>query len=126
MSDKKKNGLNIKKAIDESGLKLYGGYSANQNRISGDGRVEYVYKNGKFKAVPYIEASGYKGKKGKARTSVDRTGVNAEYKPTKDSYIRAGASTDPKGTNKQFGLEVGGTFKEGGMIIKDRQYLKGK
>ena len=115
MSDKKKKGLGVS-----------GGYRANQEGIGGGGRVEYVIKNGKVTAVPYMEASGYKGKKGKPRTSVDRMGVDAEIKPTKDSFIRAGASTDPKRRNKEARIEAGFTFKEGGMVIKDRQYLKGK
>jgi hypothetical protein len=115
MSKKKKKGLGVS-----------GGYRANQEGIGGGGRVEYVIKNGKVTAVPYMEASGYKGKKGKPRTSVDRMGFDAEYKPTKDSFIRAGASTDPKRRNKKATIEAGFTFKEGGMIIKDRNYLKGK
>ena len=115
MSDKKKKGLGVS-----------GGYRANQEGIGGGGRVEYVIKNGKVTTVPYIEASGYKGKKGKPRTSVDRMGFDAEYKPTKNSFIRAGASTDPRRKNKKALIEAGFTFKEGGMIIKNRQYLKGK
>jgi hypothetical protein len=115
VADKKKKGLGVS-----------GGYRANQKGIGGGGRVEYVIKNGKVTTVPYIEASGYKGKKGKPRTSVDRMGFETEYKPTKNSFIRAKGSTNPKRTSKQFGIEAGLTFKEGGMIIKDRQYLKGK
>jgi len=116
MSDKKKKGFNFS-----------GGYRANQDGIGSSGTVEFVYKNGKVIAVPYVSGSASKSfKKGKPRTAVDRYGFKAEIKPTKDSFIRAAASTDPKGKDKKALLEAGFTFKEGGMIIKDRQYLKGK
>ena len=96
MSDKKKKGLGVS-----------GGYRANQEGIGGGGRVEYVIKNGKVTAVPYVSGSASKSfKKGKPR--------------------RAGASTDPRRKNKKALIEAGFTFKEGGMIIKNRQYLKGK
>tara|TARA_R100000541_G_scaffold40241_1_gene47869 strand:+ start:354 stop:704 length:351 start_codon:yes stop_codon:yes gene_type:complete len=116
MSDKKKKGLGVS-----------GGYRANQEGIGGGGRVEYVIKNGKVTTVPYVSGSASKSfKEGKPRTSVDRMGFDAEYKPTKNSFIRAGASTDPRRKNKKALIEAGFTFKKGGMIIKDRQYLKGK
>jgi len=116
MGDKKKKGLGVS-----------GGYHANQKGIGGSGRVEYVIKNEKVTAIPYVSGSASKSfKKGKPRASVDRIGVDAEYKPTKDSFIKFKGSTNPKRTNKQLGLEAGFTFKEGGMIIRDRQYLKGK
>ena len=116
MSDKKKKGFDFS-----------GGYRANQDGIGSSGRVEFVYEDGKVRAVPYVSGSAFKSfKKGKPRTAVDRMGVDAEYKPTKNSFIRAAASTDPKGKDKKALLEAGFTFKEGGMIIKDRQYLKGK
>ena len=119
MSDKKKKGFDFS-----------GGYRANQDGIGSSGTVEYVYKNGKVIAVPYVRGSASKSfKKGKPHTAVDRMGVDAEYKPTKNSFIRAAASTDPKGKNKKGRIEAGFTFKEGGMVKKCRMdgiALRGK
>jgi hypothetical protein len=83
----------------KKGLGVSGGYSASREGIGGGGRVEYVYKNGKVTAVPYVEGSAFKGRKGKPHTSVDRVGFDAEYKPSKNTSIKGGASVGHRGGN---------------------------
>ena len=144
MADKKKKKLNIKEAIDESGLRFSGDYHADQDRISGTGRAGLNFAGDNYYINPYVEASGYKGKKGKPQARINRYGIKGEIRPAKNLIFTAEASTDPKGEDKKatleatyshnwFGGKKGGlvkkkkrSMKEGGMIIKDRQYLKGK
>jgi hypothetical protein len=100
----------------KKGLGVSGGYSASREGIGGGGRVEYVYKNGKVTAVPYVEGSAFKGRKGKPHTSVDRVGFDAEYKPSKNTSIKGGASVGHRGGNKKAGIEVSYSFKKGGAV----------
>jgi len=107
MTDTKKKGLDVS-----------GGFRANQDGVGGGARVEYVYKNNKLTAVPYIEGSAYKGRKGKPSTSIDRMGVAAEYKPSKNTSIRGGVSTGDRGKDKSAGIEASYSFKKGGRVKK--------
>ena len=100
----------------KKGVDISGGYRANQRGIGGGARVEYVYKNGKLTAVPYVEGSAYKGKRGRPNTSIDRMGVEAEYKPSKNTSIKGGVSTGNRGKNKKAGIEASFSFKKGGSI----------
>tara|TARA_R100000541_G_scaffold3433_1_gene10710 strand:+ start:137 stop:523 length:387 start_codon:yes stop_codon:yes gene_type:complete len=128
MSDKKKKKNKLSPTLSGR-YKVSGGKLSDKDiaaQIRADIRAGLKLEGNNYSFEPYVRGSASKGPKGKPRTSVDRMGVEAEYKPTKDSFIRARGSTNPKRTNKHFGIEAGVTFKEGGMIIKDRQYLKGK
>jgi hypothetical protein len=111
----------------KKGLGVSGGYSASREGIGGGGRVEYVYKNGKVTAVPYVEGSAFKGRKGKPHTSVDRVGFDAEYKPSKNTSIKGGASVGHRGGNKKAGIEVSYSFKKGGAVhtMPDGTKMKG-
>ena len=126
MTDKKKK---------KSGATLSGGYKVSGGKvpskdiaaqIRADIRAGINLEGDNYFVEPYVSGSAYKGPKGKPRTSVDRMGFNAEYKPSKNTFIRARGSMGRKGDNKRGGIEAGFTFKEGGIVIKDRQYLKGK
>jgi hypothetical protein len=111
----------------KKGLNVSGGYSANRDGIGGGGRVEYVYKNGKVTAVPYVEGSAFKGRKGKPHTSVDRVGFDAEYKPSENTSIKGGVSAGQRGRNKEAGIEASYSFKKGGAVhtMPDGKKMKG-
>lgn len=108
----------------KKGLDISGGYRANQDGIGGGAKVKYVYKNGELTVVPYVEGSAYKGRKGKPSTSVDRIGVEAEYKPSKNTSISGGVSAGGRGKDKSAGIKASYSFKKGGLL--DRNYLKGR
>ena len=131
MADKKKkknkSGPTISGKFNVSGKKLTGKDIAAQAMAEIEAGYNLVGDN--YSVRPYIRGSGYKGSKGKPRTSVNRMGFEAKYNPTKNTFIRAGASTDPKRKNKKAMIEAGVTFKEGGAVKKCRMdgiALRGK
>jgi len=126
MSDKKKK---------KSGATLSGRYRVSGKKpsakdiaaqIRADIRAGINLEGDNYFVEPYVSGSAYKGPKGKPRAGINRYGIQGEIRPTENTFIRARGSMGPKGDNKRGGIEAGVTFKEGGMIIKDRQYLKGK
>ena len=128
MSDKKKKKNKLSPTLSGR-YKVSGGKLSDKDiaaQIRADIRAGLKLEGNNYSFEPYVRGSASKGPKGKPRTSVDRMGIEAEYNPTKNTFIRARGSMSPKGENKQGGIEAGVTFKEGGMVIVDRQYLKGK
>ena len=126
MSDKKKK---------KSGATLSGGYKVSGGKvpskdiaaqIRADIRAGINLEGDNYFVEPYVSGSAYKGPKGKPRAGINRYGIQGEIRPTENTFIRARGSMGRKGDNKRGGIEAGFTFKEGGIVIKDRQYLKGK
>tara|TARA_R100001244_G_scaffold75493_1_gene60181 strand:- start:618 stop:998 length:381 start_codon:yes stop_codon:yes gene_type:complete len=126
MADKKKK---------KSGPTLSGKYKVSGKKPTGkdieaqaiaDIQAEYNFVGDNWNVNPYIKGSGYKGPTGKLQGGINTYGIKAGYNPTTNTFIRARGSMGPKGENKQGGVEAGFTWKHGGLVIKDKQYLKGK
>ena len=129
MSDKKKK---------KSGATLSGRYRVSGKKpsakdiaaqIRADIRAGINLEGDNYFVEPYVSGSAYKGPKGKPRAGINRYGIQGEYRPTENTFIRARGSMSPKGENKQGGIEAGVTFKKGGMVKKCRMdgiALRGK
>ena len=129
MSDKKKK---------KSGATLSGGYKVSGGKvpskdiaaqIRADIRAGINLEGDNYFVEPYVSGSAYKGPKGKPRAGINRYGIQGEYRPTENTFIRARGSMSPKGENKQGGIEAGVTFKKGGKVKKCRMdgiALRGK
>jgi len=126
MADKKKNksGPTISGKFNVSGKKPTGKDIAAQAMADIEAGYNLVGDN--YSVRPYIRGSGYKGPKGKLQGGINTYGIQGEWRPTENTFIRARGRMSPKGENKQGGIEAGFTWKEGGLVIKDKQYLKGK
>ena len=93
---------------------------------STDIQAEYNLVGDNWNVKPSIKGSIYKGPTGKPQGGIKTYSIEGEWRPTENTVIRARGSMSPKGENKQGGIEAGFTWKEGGLVIKDKQYLKGK
>ena len=121
---KKKKGLDVSGRVNVSGKKLTGKDIAAQAMAAIEAGYNFVGDN--WNVRPSIRGSGYKGPKGKLQGGINTYGIQGEWRPTENTFIRARGRMSPKGENKQGGIEAGFTWKEGGLVIKDKQYLKGK
>jgi len=129
MAGKKKNKLSptLSGRYKVSGGKLSDKDIAAQ--IRADIRAGINLKGGNYFVEPYVSGSAYKGPKGKPQGGINRYGVQGEYRPTENTFIRARGSMSPKGENKQGRIEAGVTFKKGGAVKKCRMdgiALRGK
>tara|TARA_B110000967_G_C18863179_1_gene551211 strand:- start:536 stop:949 length:414 start_codon:yes stop_codon:yes gene_type:complete len=98
-------------------------------QIRADIRAGINLEGDNYFVEPYVSGSAYKGPKGKPRAGINRYGIQGEYRPTENTFIRARGSMSPKGENKQGGIEAGVTFKKGGKVKKCRMdgiALRGK
>ena len=129
MSDKKKNKLSptLSGRYEASGKKSNKKDIAAQ--IRADIRAGLKLEGNNYSFEPYVRGSASKGPKGKPQGGINRYGVQGEYRPTENTFIRARGSMSPKGENKQGRIEAGVTFKKGGAVKKCRMdgiALRGK
>ena len=122
----------------KSGPTISGGYKVSGGKVPGkdiaaqamaDIRAGINLEGDNYFVEPYVSGSAYKGPKGKPRAGINRYGIQGEYRPTENTFIRARGSMSPKGENKQGGIEAGVTFKKGGKVKKCRMdgiALRGK
>ena len=124
---KKKSGATLSGRYRVSGKKPSAKDIAAQ--IRADIRAGINLEGDNYFVEPYVSGSAYKGPKGKPRAGINRYGIQGEYRPTENTFIRARGSMSPKGENKQGGIEAGVTFKKGGKVKKCRMdgiALRGK
>lgn len=129
MSDKKKK---------KSGATLSGRYRVSGKKPSAkdiaaqamaDIEAGYNFVGDNWNVRPYARGSASKGSKGKLQGGINTYGIQGEWRPTENTFIRARGSMSPKGENKQGGIEAGVTFKKGGKVKKCRMdgiALRGK
>ena len=122
----------------KSGPTISGGYKVSGGKVPGkdiaaqamaDIRAGINLEGDNYFVEPYVSGSAYKGSKGKLQGGIDRYGIQGEWRPTENTFIRARGSMSPKGENKQGGIEAGVTFKKGGKVKKCRMdgiALRGK
>lgn len=121
---KKKKGLDVSGRVNVSGKKPTGKDIAAQ--AMADIQAGYNLVGDNWNVRPSIKGSVHKGPKGKPQGGINTYGIEGEWYPSENTIIKAAASTDPKRRNKKAMIEAGFTWKEGGLVIKDKQYLKGK